>query len=343
MTDTACWSDEADCDDTQTCTLYEVEKEGLDGTMFTMEGFCSAASTDQGGYGSTCGVPGADFASCQSGWCMGSDSETGQAGYCTQVCESHMDCPNVTVGGTEYQGRCQALLLGYGGDLDNPNVNNYVSLCLVTSMESSMTDCSDDLGSCPAGEACQPYVINYGPDYESTTDYLCMSTANQDGSLPTGAVGDSCNPNLEDADGYSVNQCAAGLCLQDKGIDSGYCTSLCDPTDDTACSALPGMKCLDFITQPRSGSYESNAGGFWMCQKDQDCTPCAQSGTCPGDRVCANLAMPGLLEDYRCVGACEVSDDCNGTSCSEGVDGYGQAVNGCFDQGPDGPVNFCSQ
>jgi hypothetical protein len=344
MTDTMCWS-EAACGDTETCTMYEIEKDGADGSMFTMEGFCSAASTDKGNYGNTCGVPGAEFDSCQSGWCMGADSDTGQAGYCTQVCESHTECDEVTVGGTTYKGRCQALLLGWGGDLTNPNTNNYVSLCLVTGAESSMTDCSADYASCPAGEACLPQVINYGPDYDSKTDYVCMNMANQDESLPTGTLGESCNPNLEDADGYGINQCADGYCLDDTSVDSGYCTNLCDPANDTcAADGLPGMSCQEIITQPRSGAYESNAGGFWMCQKDQDCTPCTQSGSCPGDRVCANLAVAGLAEDYRCIAACETADDCSGgTACSSGIDGYGQSVNGCFDQGPDGPVNFCAQ
>jgi hypothetical protein len=338
MTDVSC-SSEGPCGDTEVCTMYEVEKNDI----YTMEGFCSEAPAGDGPYNASCGAASADFGNCQTGWCLGSNAEANYAGYCTQVCESHSDCGDITTDQGDGKGRCQALRFAWGGDLYNPNTNVYVSLCVASDPESSANDCSEDFKSCPPEEACLPFVIGFGPDYDAKTEYLCMSLANPEGSPdPTGGVGDSCNPNLADENGNAIGQCATGYCLDEPAVDSGYCSQVCDPDNDTcAADGLPGMKCLELITQPRSGIYESNQGGFWMCQKDQDCTPCQDSGVCPGDRVCANLAMLGLLEDFRCVGACDAASDCDGTSCSAGVDGFGQSVMGCFNQGPDGPENFC--
>lgn len=341
---TPCMS-ETSCGEGETCDIYEVENDGDPDAPYTMKGVCAEASTDEGIWGNLCGVPGADFLSCQSGFCMGANSDEGQAGYCTHVCESHTDCPEITIGGETSKGRCQALLLGWGGDLYNPAVNNYVSLCLLTPGQSSLADCSETYDCDTPGEACLPYMINFGPTYEAKVEYLCVDMSNSDGTLPTKGVGEACNPQAEDLDGNPVNECKSGFCLDAPEVGQGYCSDLCDPAADTcaADSGAPDMACMELVIQPRQGAYEDNAGAIWLCERDQDCTPCIHSGQCPGDRSCANLSMAGLLEDYRCVPSCDTDADCGDTACSEGEDGNGQLITGCFDVGPNGPINFCAE
>ena len=93
--------------------------------------------------------------------------------------------------------------------------------------------------------------------------------------------------------------------------------------------------------------YEPHAGGFNVCREDVDCVSCFGTHYCPGDRVCVNLGQAdGELADYRCVPACASDEDCaeeTATVCSEGADGYGASVSGCFEKGPDFPVNYCQE
>ena len=146
-----------------------------------------------------------------------------------------------------------------------------------------------------------------------------------------------------------ATQCKTGYCMETGVAGQGYCSGLCDPASDTcaADSGNPTMQCLSLETQPRQGVYADNAGAINLCRENVDCTPCFSSGYCPGDRVCTNLGQAeGPLADYRCVPSCTTDADCAGetaSTCSEGTDGYGNAVNGCFVDGTNFPENYCAQ
>jgi hypothetical protein len=343
---TACFS-EATCADGESCDLYTVENVDAgtgqldpDAPFFTL-GQCTTSDSTAGAYGANC-LNGAD---CETGWCLGADSATNTAGFCTSLCESAADCGQLAgPDGETYNGICTALLLGYGGDARIQETNSYVPLCQFTS--ASGADCSADF-TCAAGEACQPLVISYGPNYDAKVDYRCLSNTNADASMGTTAVGGPCDPTLEDAEGNAIMQCASGLCFEEAtAANAGYCSRLCDPANDTCAAAgTPDMKCLAVATIPRRGAYTDNTGEFYACRKDIDCGPCFTSGFCPGDRVCVNLGQDAnLLADYRCVPACATSADCAGeaaTTCSTGKDGLGGERKGCFALAVGVPVNYC--
>jgi len=341
----ACWS-EQDCDGdgsvSEHCELL-TKPNGDPATSDDMplqaQGVCTESDATLGGMATQC-MSGAD---CESGWCLGADSQAGTPGFCTQMCASSADCEAVSDASGTYQGVCTSLLLSFGGDPKNASTNIYVGLCQFTT--ASLQDCSADF-TCPDGEACQPNPIAYGPDFSTEIEYVCMGNAKADGTPADIAAGAACDPNAEDANGNPVAQCASGLCLDEAAgaADPGYCSQLCTGPSDDSCPT--GLSCLEITTIPRSGAYADNAGSFFACMKDQDCTPCFTDGFCPGDRVCVNLGQDdGDLADYRCVAACGADGTCaDGKACTDSTDGLGQPVKGCFDVDATSgyPTNFCT-
>lgn len=350
---------EVTCGDGHTCSLYEVSNYMDDGTgvmilnpdgPYILKGICTAASTDKGNWGNMCGVPGAEFLDCNSGICIGADAEGGYAGFCSQMCETNDDCPDVALGGTSYSGLCRSYLWGWGGDINDDDVNVYVNFCVPSS--SSLAACGTDF-TCPAAtEACMPNIKLFGPDYTPKTDYVCLDMTNVDDTVPTKTLGQECDPNAEaiatgSTEVYDANECISGYCFEDVQAGKGYCGKSCDPTDVDACTGgTPDMACLEVTLYPRRGTYVDNKGSFFACRKDIDCTPCMSSGFCPGDRVCANLGQDDMaLADYRCVPACETDAECAGqkaATCTAGKDGNGKGVMGCFEMGAGFPVNYCT-
>ena len=351
---TDCFS-EVTCGADETCDVYEIANYMDDpanpGTQilhpdapYILKGRCATVDNpaEKGAWGAQC----SGAADCHSGFCLGADAATNTPGFCTQVCAQHEDCPPISDGqGEELGGLCTRLMFANGGDWNTAFGNIYVGLCQGTSAKGG--ECGDDF-TCPAGEACSPFVLTFGADYMPSIDYACASNDNgEDGPAVTGTTKDTCDPSLEDANGNQVSQCLSGLCFEGVEDTDGYCSQLCDPNNDTcAADGTPDMICDWLETVPRKGAYAGNSGGFNTCRKDIDCTPCFGSGFCPGDRVCANLGQDDdTLSDYRCVASCTTDDDCAGTPsavCSQGTDGYGAAISGCYDA-KSVNKNFCKQ
>ncbi|MFH1530141.1 MAG: hypothetical protein ABIK09_05325 [Pseudomonadota bacterium] len=345
---TPCFSN-ATCGTGERCELHEVESLVGDlqnpGSMildtdgpYLAKGLCVTADTSLAAYGESCYW--AD--DCMSGWCLGADPGMSQTGFCTGLCEGAADCGPVGTGENSYPGVCNGYLYTYGGDSGVIETNIHLGLCGFTS--GSGADCSANL-LCPGGEACFARPITYGPDYSPNEEYVCLSTENLDGSLPTKTIGQACDPWAEDSSGNSLTECIEGICFEDVQSGTGYCSRVCKPEADDCSEGGPSMKCLGLTTVPRKGKYTANSATWFACRKDIECTPCYQSGTCPGDRVCVNLGQDNnILADFRCVQACTSNAQCVGAgaaTCNIGTDGYGQPAQGCFDM-LGYPVNHCN-
>ncbi|MGM0576573.1 MAG: hypothetical protein ACQEXJ_12660 [Myxococcota bacterium] len=352
---TDCLAD-AECAEGETCFTYEVENllDQGDGTFapdpdapFTMSGKCVPADEEKGAFGDLCGVPGADFQECQSGFCLGAEPDANQAGYCAIPCTTQSDCPaTLEADGSTFTTRCSSLLLGWGGEFDNPATNVYVPMCQLNPPASSTDDCATDFTCAEETEACLPYIVNFGPDYPAAVEFICQDMANADETYPDKQLGEACDPNAEDAEGNPVEECASGFCLEDEGEGTGYCSALCSDAVDSCGDA--GLVCDTFQTfrQEKQGAYVDFEPVYSVCQKDTDCIPCSTSGTCPGDRVCVNLgADADTLSNYRCVPACETAAECEGetaTACNEGLDAFDRPVQGCFELDGETPVDYCA-
>lgn len=222
--------------------------------------------------------------------------------------------------------------------------NIHMGICGFTT--ASGADCSTNYNSCPIGEACSVWPVTYGPDYKPQLDYLCTSVENMDYSLPTKTLGQACNPNAEDSDGYFAYECLSGMCfLDDQVAGLGYCSALCTPGSNDCAAGGPDLECAAMTNFPRKGKYAGNSATWYACRKDIECIPCYHSSHCPGDKVCVNLGQnDDLLSDFRCVEGCSIDADCAGASvgtCTAGKDGYGKPVKGCYKMGPNTPENHC--
>ena len=280
---------------------------------------------------------------CQGGFSLGAYPDYDEAGFCTELCEKSSDCPDLLSGGTTFKGLCSAGLFGWGGDFNVPEFNIYLGLCYFT--PASLADCSANYG-CPATEACLPRLVTYGPQYSPSLEHLCTSTENWGEPQPSKLLGEECDPNAEDSEGYAMNECLSGLCWLGPDGWMGYCTAPCNPQSDSCSSGGPDMKCLPTTPYPRKGAYAANAATYHLCQRDIECTPCSHQGYCPGERVCVNLGQDdSYLADYRCVDSCSSNADCassGATTCTLGYDNFGKGAKGCFAmQGPV-PANHCN-
>jgi hypothetical protein len=346
-----CFS-EMTCGDGESCGPYEVENWIEDpanpGEMiphpdggFILKGACTAndeSAGTLGTWGDSCGVAGTN--PCES-FCLGADEAAGVAGICTQLCESHADCPTVGEGDSETQGRCQAgsnFRAGWGTTFDVITDDLYYSLCVPTT-PSSEQDCSDGTG-CPDGEGCVGYQINYGPDYAAKTEYVCEDTKDSAGASPSKDTGDSCDPEAADGQGNPITECTGVYCTSDvvtadEADQQYYCTQTCNPDNDTcATDGTQDMVCHGSISMPKKGAYADNQTMLYTCQKDQECTACGIHSDCVGNRVCVNMGADD--EDnafYACVDACSADGDCGSGSCTEGMDGFSNPAMGCFTAG----------
>jgi|GEM_PF-1122362 len=344
---TSCLSN-SECPSGERCETYLYRNpSGVtvgDGPIF-VDGLCVTA-TGAGATGANC-FSGSD---CAGGWCIGADAGANVPGFCSEVCSASADCPSVDAGnGQTLNGLCTNLFTGYGGDSREPRFRIYTSVCQFT--EASAQDCgpsSGALGSCPSGESCGAFVIASGPNHPATPEYRCISNENPAGQpAPSLQLGQTCDPELETPGGETVEQCLSGLCFEDSS--AGFCTQICDPTNDTCASDLgnPTAFCDEVVSVPRKGAFASNAGSWNACRLDENCSPCALHEGCPGDRVCVNLgADDDFLADFRCVPSCATGADCTdpeaASVCNTGADFFGTPAQGCFDPGTFAPVNFCN-
>jgi hypothetical protein len=331
------------CPNGEVCDVYEAANWMVDPANpgqeilnpdgpYVLRGSCVTVESPEskGETGASC----YSYSDCIGSFCLGADEATNTPGSCTETCTKHADCPSISDGeGGELGGVCNRLLYANGGDWNTAFGNVYVGLCQST--EAQGGECGDDF-TCPVGEACSAVVITFGPDYAATVDYTCLKNENEGGPAATGTPKDTCDPTLEDFDGNAIAQCVSGLCFEGVEDAQGYCSQLCDPQNDNCATVGTLDMICDWVeTIPRKGVYEANSGGFHACRRDIDCTPCFGTGFCPGDRVCANLGQDaGFLADWRCVPKCGNNADCAGAQsniCSATVDGYGEAVKGCFD------------
>lgn len=350
--DTSCVS-EAGCAEGQRCEPYElanmIEDPDNAGEMildpdgpYVLAGLCVTSDDTAGAYGAPCNG-GAD---CESGFCLGASATN--PGFCTIMCAGAAECPGIQLtdengAPAESTSRCRTYLYAWGGTADKVSDTVWLPLCVPNPLDSSGDDCSADFTCAEEGETCQPYIVMFGgPANEELPhiDFICQDAANADGSLGTKATGEACDPNLEDAEGNFVNECADALCIEGAETGTGYCSKLCDPEGE----ACPGeLSCLPFTIYPRTGAYADKSGAFWLCQEDTDCTPCLNTSQCNSGRVCANLGQDDdTLADYRCVPGCASDGDCAGqavTTCAEGTDADGAPVMGCFDTAS----NYCAQ
>ena len=352
-----CFS-ELTCAAGESCTPYEVENWIEDpenaGEMildpdapYVLEGACTQNDPDQvyGTWGDPCGVAGTN--PCES-FCLGADASIGLPGVCTNLCESHADCPPFSSGDEEVQGRCTSRFrAAWGGDFDSITNDLWYSLCDVSSA-SSQEDCSNDGVCALESETCVGYTINFGPDYPAKTEYIC-DTIDEAGTVPTKSLGDECVPEAVDVFGDPTVDCKGLYCLGEPvpafaAAQKFYCSRACNPAAEEPCEGgSPDMGCFERIVQPKAGAYADNAAGIFMCMKDQDCAPCGLSEECPGDRVCANLGTDDESNAYfACVPSCSPdSGACGASTCNQGSDALGTEVWGCFELDGGNPVNFC--
>ena len=336
-----CYSD-AGCEDGQFCDFFQVENADPDNPLL-VQGLCVPKPLGTGEWGEVCTTS----ADCSSGACLGASDDGLTSGICSKMCEHSTECESVDIDGDTVTGRCSSLFLNWGGALDNVLGYTYVSLCVPNNRDTSAEDCGDDFGCTEDDEVCVPNVITFGPDYASHVEYICYDNTNSDGSVPTKTFGQACDPEKEDVSGNPIVECLSGLCLYDVDDGTGYCSELCDPAAEACAtdSGIPTMSCETYPLRERGGAYADNSAEVAWCMKAVECLPCLSSATCPGDRVCVNLGRDdGALADYRCVDSCTTAPDCTdspASACNDGLDAYGRAVRGCFDQGASYPTNHC--
>ena len=242
---------------------------------FVLKGACTAndeSAGPLGTWGDSCGVAGTN--PCES-FCLGADEANGVAGICTNLCESHADCPTVGEGDEALQGRCQAganFRAGWGTTFDVLTDLIYYSLCVPTT-PSSEQDCSDG-SACPGARAAlatRSTTVRTTPPRRSTS---ARAPWTQRAWPPSKGTGDSCNPEATDGTGNPITECAGVYCAADVAtLDEAdqeyYCSQTCDPDNDTcATDGTPDMVCHGAITMPKAGVYEENQSMLYTCRKD---------------------------------------------------------------------------
>ena len=248
---------EAVCAADDRCRVYETHAPGDEETL-SVAGYCVDSNPTYGTLGQTCGGTGSDVAVCEA-FCLGADAASGVLGVCTNVCETHADCPNATINGAEYSFRCQPYVYSFGLDSVADEDNIYVGLCAPNPVGSTGADCSADFVCAEPAEACTPIVVTFGPDYESKTDYVCIDKTAGGAVTPTKGLGETCDPNA------TSDECTTAYCLTDATGLSGVCSAPCDPDNDTCGDTAPGMVCVEDVLYPRSGAYADNTGTVWRC------------------------------------------------------------------------------
>lgn len=169
-------------------------------------------------------------AECASGIC-------GQ-GNCLPACTSQADCA-----GLSYAAYCAGQRYfpeGIAADL-----NVFVSGCFAAPTGATLTDCSSDY-TCANGEACIPALIDRGPEFAASADFLCMPTT---GALD---VGEGCT---------STNDCDSTLCIQDPS--GPYCSGLCQSDGD----CMNGTTCNFIDLSNKQGAFSSNGAPVSICLK----------------------------------------------------------------------------
>ena len=319
----------ADCGDGEACQFHST-KSMVDGKwVMTATGLCSEFKTGEADLGAACG--GNTGVNCKSGFCLGSDADTGQPGWCTELCKAGDPVQDdISLGqftGT-YDLKCRALYFSEGGTPDTPADDLWLPVYFPYGGGSTHADCSEDF-TCAAGNICSvvPVAFGAGP---GTLTYECTEPLAADYFV--NKVGEACN--LTGSDTSPLLGCDSQFCLADKGVDKGYCGAHCKTNADCAAGG-PDMICADYAVIERADA--ENTASVKLCQKQASCIPCESNSDCAGDYVCVNAGALGLLEKRRCAPPCTGDSDCSGTdggaTCAEsinGATGEPEGTNGCI-------------
>jgi len=293
---------------------------------YTMKGMCVEPNPNFSGVGGTCGqVP---SKSCNSGVCLATQNQKGepQAGWCAEACNSKADCPlEITFEAFNNQkAKAYCRTIGWGNNATkHPYDNLYLSICYpaLGSSTVSVADCSADF-KCPTSEACVPIAVGAGPDKPMKTEFHCLSLLNQDQSLPTKKVGESCDP---DPPAGANEECASGQCMPDSTTGKGYCSAVCK--DNAACGSNDSMFCdVDHQIVPRKDPKMAAIAP--MCLKKKSCIPCAYDFQCATSYLCT---WPDAKKDTgSCAPPCQTDADCaktdGGGKCEAQKDINGKAT-----------------
>lgn len=271
----------------------------------TIGGMCVTPDSSAAKVSEVCG-PAANDAFCQSGYCFNTQGQNGatQPGFCSDLCNSHNDCPaTMTIGKTDYKTICRSLRLGFNGTLTDIRDDLWLPVCYPIDSANSLTDCSATK-KCSGKEACLPFTIASGPELAAKVEFLCAMPGSAT-TPPTKAVGEACNPNPAATD---PAECKDGLgCTADAG-GKGYCTALC--SKDADCGGNDGMIC-DLKNEWLPRTDVSKSAIVPICKKAKSCVPCGYDGDCAGNYACTNFSTTSVA-DGRCAPGCSTDADCTG-------------------------------
>ncbi len=333
--DGSCLS-KSDCKAGKYCKLYESQVSLPDGATpvdygYVLAGACIDPDAAKKNIGDQCGPASTETGLaklCQSGVCLNTTNQAGQAqpGYCSDYCGGgKADCPaTVTAYGQQYKTICRSLLWGWNGTKEQTD-DIYAPLCLPTSTNNSLTDCSSTKACTAKLEACLGFAVATGPDKAAKIEYSCLSIANPatqanpNPPQPTKKVGEACNPEAD------ATECLTAYCLDDAEAGKGYCSRTCN--EDADCGS--GLVCdKGNMLIPRKDP--AKAGYMPICRKAKSCIPCAYDYQCAGNYKCTNLGAAGTLANQRCAPACTVDADCanadGGAKCVPAKDADGKEL-----------------
>jgi hypothetical protein len=305
-----------DCTDvSEACMSYEKDFIENSEKKYKMLSTCTKMPEKSGKWGDLCGAD--TGVECYNNICLGDDPAQNQAGYCTQMCTSKNDCPDVTIGENSYKSVCRSYLFAWGGTLNDYSDDMYIPLCILVSNEDSLANCEETKICTKQDETCVFWTIATNPDAPAKAEYTCISNLDENGNPPPDKFGAECTMESETV------ECENIYCEQDVKKGKGYCSKLCN--EDNDCSGLEKGFCDEVrIIDRKNDDYDLKVK---ICHKKLACIPCTADSECPGEFVCINAGGSGMLADYRCAPPCEIDDNCTGAGggalCIESKDKNG--------------------
>jgi hypothetical protein len=331
--------DGGECDDGDRCTLGDE----------CVEGVCAGTPLDCSGSDDQCNV---GFCNGDTGGCESepiekpiacddnspcTDDDTCDDGECVGT---PRDCSEFdtacTTGGCGRLGECFAIPNENGGACDDGDKCTSGDECVEGECEGTPLDCSDldsacrvgicngDSGGCEAVPVEEPTECNDGDlctGGDECDDGECVGTPRDCSDLDGECVEGACNPDTGSCVGRQLDDgepCNDGqLCTTGDVCGDGTCAG-----EEKDCSASGG-NCLVGDCNPDTG----------QCVGDpvDDGTPCNDGNGCTGDDECTDGQCAG--DPIVCdpspdpckvsfcnanLGACDVSNADNGTTCSDG-------------------------
>lgn len=300
---------------------------------YVANGLCVDKGAGMKDYGGMCGSATTEKGLgklCNSGYCLNATNQAGQPqpGFCVDICSKQADCaPTVKLYNQDYKSICTSLRLSWNLTAA-PQDDHYIPVCMPTSPNSSLADCSKDKACAKNTEACLGYAVSMSVDKPSKVEYFCSfvgnspTQANQNPPQPTKNVGEECD--LE----ASLAECKTGYCMPDSKTGKGYCSRVCNKDADCG-AAKDGMFCnMDYQRIPRPD--KANAAIMPLCMKKKSCIPCSYDYSCAGAYTCHNVGGGGTLAKQVCSPSCKTDADCastdGGAKCVDSKDAEGNVI-----------------